>query len=78
MSVENWILGFTLMGIGMGTVLSFLCILIGSMRIMSTIVLYLNKIFPEKVETVQKAVKKVVSNDDEAIAVALAAIMARK
>ena len=66
------------MGIGMGTVLVFLCILIGSMRIMSTIVLYLNKIFPEKVETVQKAVKKVVSNDDEAIAVALAAIMARK
>ena len=78
MSVENWILGFTLMVIGMGTVLLFLCVLIGSMRIMSTIVLYLNKIFPEKVETVQKAVKKVVSNDDEAIAVALAAIMARK
>lgn len=78
MSVENWILGFTLMGIGMGTVLLFLCVLIGSMRIMSTIVLYLNKIFPEKVETVQKAVKKVVSNDDEAIAVALAAVMARK
>lgn len=78
MSVENWILGFTLMGIGMGTVLLFLCVLIGSMRIMSTIVLYLNKIFPEKVETVQKAVKKEVSNDDEAIAVALAAIMARK
>lgn len=78
MSVENWILGFTLMGIGMGTVLLFLCVLIGSMRIMSTIVLYLNKIFPEKVETVQKAVKKMVSNDDEAIAVALAAIMARK
>ena len=78
MSVENWILGFTLMGLGMGTVLLFLCVLIGSMRIMSTIVLYLNKIFPEKVETVQKAVKKVVSNDDEAIAVALAAIMARK
>ena len=78
MSVENWILGFTLMGIGMGTVLVFLCVLIGSMRIMSTIVLYLNKIFPEKVETVQKAVKKVVSNDDEANAVALAAIMARK
>lgn len=78
MSVENWILGFTLMGIGMGTVLVFLCVLIGSMRIMSTIVLHLNKIFPEKVETVQKAVKKVVSNDDEAIAVALAGIMARK
>ena len=59
MSSENWILGFTLMGIGMGTVLAFLCVLIGSMRIVSAIVLYLNKIFPEKVETVQKAVKKV-------------------
>lgn len=78
MSSENWFLGFTLMGIGMGTVLAFLCVLIGSMRIMSAIVLYLNKIFPEKVETVQKAVKKVVSSDDEAIAVALAAVMARK
>lgn len=78
MSSENWILGFTLMGIGMGTVLAFLCVLIGSMRIMSAIILYLNKIFPEKVETVQKAVKKVVSSDDEAIAVALAAVMARK
>lgn len=78
MSSENWVLGFTLMGIGMGTVLAFLCVLIGSMRIMSAIVLYLNKIFPEKVETVQKAVKKVVSSDDEAIAVALAAVMARK
>ena len=78
MSSENWILGFTLMGIGMGTVLAFLCVLIGSMRIMSAIVLYLNKIFPEKVETVQKAVKKVVSSDDEAIAVALAAVMAKK
>lgn len=78
MNGENWILGFTLMGIGMGTVLAFLCVLIGSMRIMSAIVLYLNKIFPEKVETVQKAVKKVVSSDDEAVAVALAAVMARK
>lgn len=78
MSSENWILGFTLMGIGMETVLAFLCVLIGSMRIMSAIVLYLNKIFPEKVETIQKAVKKVVSSDDEAIAVALAAVMARK
>ena len=77
MSSENWILGFTLMGIGMGTVLAFLCVLIGSMRIMSAISLYLNKIFPEKVETVQKAVKKVVSSDDEAIAVALAADLAR-
>ncbi len=78
MSGENWILGLTLMAIGMGFVLLFLCLLIVSMRIMSAIVLYLNKIFPEKIETVQKAVKKIVSDDDEAIAVALAAVMARK
>lgn len=75
---ENFMLGLTLMAIGMGTVLAFLCILIASMRIMSKIVLYLNEIFPEKVE-VTNTTKKVASNsDDEAIAVALAAIMARR
>lgn len=78
MSSENFILGLTLMGIGMGFVLLFLCLLIMSMHIMSKIVLYLNKIFPEKVEVAQKAVKKVISGDEESIAVALAAIMARK
>ncbi len=77
---ENFMLGLTLMAIGMGTVLAFLCILIASMRIMSKIVLYLNEIFPEKIEvTNTNTNKKVASNsDDEAIAVALAAIMARK
>ena len=48
------------------------------MRIMSKIVLYLNEIFPEKIE-VTNTTKKIASNsDDEAIAVALAAIMARR
>ncbi len=75
---ENFILGLTLMAIGMGFVLLFLCLLILSMRIMSKIILYLNQIFPEKVEILQKTVKKVVSNEDDSIAVALAAIMARK
>ena len=75
---ENFMLGLTLMAIGMGTVLVFLCILIATMRIMSKIVLYLNEIFPEKIE-VTNTNKKIASNsDDEAIAVALAAIMARK
>lgn len=75
---ENFMLGLTLMAIGMGTVLAFLCILIAAMRIMSKIVLYLNEIFPEKIE-VTNTTKKVASNsDDEAIAVALAAIMARR
>ena len=36
------------------------------------------KIFPEAVEDVKTAAKKVSSNVDEAIAVAIAAIMARK
>ena len=75
---ENFMLGLTLMAIGMGTVLAFLCILIASMRIMSAIVLHLNKIFPEKIEEVKKVTKKMVSNDEEAIAVALAGIMARR
>lgn len=75
---ENLMLGLTLMAIGMGTVLMFLCILIASMRIMSKIVLYLNEIFPEKVEVVSSAKKSVSNSDDEAIAVALAAIMAKR
>lgn len=75
---ENFMLGLTLMAIGMGAVLAFLCILIASMRIMSKIVLYLNEIFPEKIE-VTNTTKKVASNsDEESIAVALAAIMARR
>ena len=74
---ENFILGLTLMAIGMGTVLIFLCVLIASMHVMSAIVQYLNKLFPEKVEVVERKVAKS-SDDDSAIAVALAAIMARK
>ncbi len=74
---ENFILGLTLMAIGMGTVLIFLCVLIASMHVMSAIVQYLNKLFPEKVEVVERKTAKS-SDDDSAIAVALAAIMARK
>lgn len=70
--------GLILLLMGMGFVLSFLIILIFSMRVMSKIVLWLNKIFPEAVEEVKTAAKKVSSNVDDAIAVAIAAIMARK
>ena len=70
--------GLILLVMGMGFVLCFLTILIFSMMIMSKIVLWLNKIFPEAVEDVKTAAKKVSSNVDEAIAVAIAAIMARK
>lgn len=70
--------GLLLLVIGMGFVLCFLTILIFSMGIMSKIVLWLNKLFPEAVEEVTSAAKKVASNVDEAIAVAIAAIMAKK
>lgn len=74
-NLEN---GLALLLIGMGTVLAFLTVLIFAMGIMSKIVGWLNKIFPEAVEEVKSAAKKVASNVDEAIAVAIAAIMAQR
>lgn len=71
---ETLIQGLTLMGIGMGFVLTFLCILIAAMNIMSAFVGYLNKIFPEKVEVTEK--KSVC--DDSAVALAIVAAMSRK
>lgn len=68
----NLIEGLTLLGIGMGFVLSFLCILILSMHIMSKIVRYLNTIFPELVETTEKKSVSKTASDDLAIALALA------
>jgi len=76
MNENLWILGLQMMLIGMGFVLSFLCLLIFSMSVMSKVVGYLNKIFPEAVEEVKKVAKKV-ADDDSAIAVAIAAVMAK-
>ena len=67
-------LGLQMMCIGMGFVLCFLCMLIISMMVMSKVVGYLNKIFPEVVETSKKQVKS--SGDDTEIAVAIAAVKA--
>ena len=39
---------------------------------------YLNKIFPEAVEVVERKSKKVASSEDDLIAVALAAIVSKK
>ena len=72
-----WMEGFQMMLIGMGFVLAFLCVLIISMMIMSKVVGFLNKIFPEAVEEVKKAAKKIATDDDSAIAVAIAAVMAK-
>lgn len=68
--------GLFIMLLGIGFVLAFLCILIFAMIIMSKVVGWLNKLFPEQVFVVEKPSKKTAS-DDEAIAVALAVIKAR-
>ena len=73
---ETVLEGLTILGIGMGFVLSFLCIMIVAMTIMSRIVGYLNGIFPEVVETTER--KSVITGDDAAIALALAAVRFRK
>ena len=74
-NLEN---GLALLLIGMGTVLAFLTLLIVAMSVMSKVVGWLNKIFPEAVEEVQSTAKKVASNVDDAIAIAIAAIMAKR
>lgn len=76
MNGEMTIVGLQMMGIGMGFVLCFLCVLIFGMQIMSKVVGYLNKIFPEAVTEVKKVAKKVM-DDDSAIAVAIAAVLAK-
>ena len=67
--------GLVMMCIGMGTVLCFLCTLIVSMQVMSACVAKLNQWFPEAGATVKPAVS---TNNDEAVAVAIAAAISRK
>ena len=50
--------GLTLLAMGLGFVLSFLIILICAMFVMSKIVGFLNKVFPEAVEEVKTVAKK--------------------
>ena len=78
MNLGNLENGLILLVMGMRFVLTFLVILICSMGIMSKFVGYLNKIFPEAVEEVKTTVKKASSGVEDAIAVALAAIMAKR
>ena len=70
--------GLLLLVIGMGFVLCFLTILIFSMSIMSKVVLWLNKIFPEATDEFSSTVKKVAEGVEDAIAIAIAAIRARR
>lgn len=70
--------GAMVMAMGMGTVLTFLCLTILSMVVMSTVVGYLNKIFPEVVaEPAGAKVKKASSNDEEIAAAIVAALFKR-
>ena len=74
---EILVQGISVMCIGMGSVLTFLCILICSMFVMSNVVQKLNKIFPEPVlQTAGAKVKKATSDDSE-IAAAIVAAMFR-
>lgn len=75
---ELWIEGLSAMLIGMGTVLSFLCVMIISMFFMSKIVRKLNEIFPEAVPANASAKKVVAASDDSEIAAAIVAAMFRK
>lgn len=71
--------GGTLMLIGMGVVLLFLCTLIFAMSIMSKVVIRLNEIFPEAIPEVKsKSSKKSVTSIDDTIVAAIAAAIARK
>ena len=78
MNLGNLENGLVILGMGMGFVLCFLAILIFVMGILKQVVEYLNKMFPEAVEEVKTSVKKANANVDEAIAIAIAAIMAKK
>lgn len=79
--IEQFILhleeGMILLGIGMGVVFAFLCIMVFVMNGMSILVKWLNKIFPEEVEVVEKKVARKNVAEDEAIAIAIAVARAQ-
>lgn len=72
MNLELLSEGSILMVIGMGTVFSFLCILICSMFVMSRVIGFLNKIFPEAVVELNTSKKSSSSSKDDEIALAIA------
>ena len=77
MNSELWMQGLVAMCIGMGTVLSFLCLMIVAMTIMSAVVKKLNLIFPEAIPQTA-GTKKAVSSNDEEIAAAIISAMFKK
>ena len=64
--------GLIISFMGMGTVFTFLCVMIIVMTIMSKVIAKLNEIFPEPVKAVPQPVKAVSSDDEIALAIAIA------
>ena len=69
--------GLSLMCIGMGTVLTFLCIMIAAMTVMSKVVMKLNKLFPEPVAQTAGGGKQKSASDESEIAAAIVAAFTR-
>ena len=70
--------GLAMMLIGMGTVLTFLCIMIVAMNVMSWAVAKINRIFPEPVIAVPGTKKQVKASDDSEIAAAIVAAFCKR
>ena len=76
---ETLMQGVSVMLIGMGTVVAFLCITIISMFVMSFVVGKLNQLFPEAVSVAAGNTKKIAtSNDDSEVAAAIVAALFKK
>ena len=76
---ETLMQGVSVMLIGLGTVVAFLCVTIISMFVMSFIVGKLNKLFPEAVPAVAGGTKKAItSSDDSEVAAAIVAALFKK
>ena len=77
---ETLLQGISVMCIGMGTVVAFLCLTILAMFVMSAVVGKLNQLFPEVVPAVAGGTKKAVTttNDDSEVAAAIVAALFRK
>lgn len=76
---ETFIQSLTVMFIGMGTVLAFLCTTIISMLVMAKVVKKLNEIFPEAVPQAAGTCKVAqAANEDENIAIAILSALLKK
>jgi len=76
LNAELWTQGFIIMIVAMGIVFGFLTVLVFAMQIMTKCIMFINKIWPEKVEeTKQKT--KTTTNDESEIALAIAVARAK-